>query len=334
MPPDPFSVPTITPPTRRIRPGIFIATALAITALATIFVGVKQVSSVPDDFTPRTTVVVPAGSTLKETADILEKKNVITSAFWFNIIVTFSQGQDSIKAGEYLFEEPLSLRNVIRRVTQADFGFPAIKLTVPEGLSSSEISFLVASKFKTVDIPTFKTLAAQEEGFLFPETYSFPENVNAEAIIAKMRSTFIEKTESLETEIKEFGRSMNDTVTMASILEEEGKTTESRQMIADILWRRLEIGMPLQVDATFLYINGKNTYELTTEDLKIDSPYNTYRYKGLPPTPISNPGLDSITASIRPIKNSYLYYLSEKDGTMHYAKTYAEHLRNKERYIP
>jgi UPF0755 protein len=93
------------------------------------------------------------------------------------------------------------------------------------------------------------------------------------------------------------------------------------------------MGMPLQVDSTFSYINGKNTYELTLDDLKIDSLYNTYKYKGLPPGPINNPGLEAITSALNPIKTKYLYFLTEKDGTIHYAKTFEEHKRNKERYL-
>jgi UPF0755 protein len=120
---------------------------------------------------------------------------------------------------------------------------------------------------------------------------------------------------------------------MASIIEKEARTMEARQIIAGILWKRISIGMPLQVDVSFKYINGKVTEDLTLADLKIDSPYNSYLYKGLPPTPIANPGLDSIKATIKPIKTDYLYFLSDKNGGMHYAKDYAEHLHNKELYL-
>jgi UPF0755 protein len=120
---------------------------------------------------------------------------------------------------------------------------------------------------------------------------------------------------------------------MASILEAEARTTETRKIISGILWKRMEIGMPLQVDAPFQYIIGKNTFQLTTNDLKFDSPYNTYKYKGLPPGPIGNPGLDAISATVNPIKTNYLYYLSDVRGNMHYAKTFAEHVINKEKYL-
>jgi len=120
---------------------------------------------------------------------------------------------------------------------------------------------------------------------------------------------------------------------MASILEGEALTTSDRKLVAGVLWRRLEIGMPLQVDATFSYVNGKTTFELTLDDLKIDSPYNTYKYKGLPPTPINNPGLNSINAALYPTKTKYLYFLSGNDGKMHYARTFEEHKRNRQLYL-
>jgi len=120
---------------------------------------------------------------------------------------------------------------------------------------------------------------------------------------------------------------------MASIIEAEARTTESRRIISGILWKRISLGMPLQVDSTFVYINGKNTYELTSDDLKIDSPYNTYVYKGLPPTPIGNPGLDAILAALYPKTSKYLYFLSSKSGDMYYATTFEQHKRNKELYL-
>ena len=120
---------------------------------------------------------------------------------------------------------------------------------------------------------------------------------------------------------------------MASILEKEAYLTEDKKIIADILWRRLKEEMPLQVDAALQYITDRNTFELTKDDLKIDSPYNTYRYKGLPPTPISNPGLDSIKAAIFVEPNSYWYYLSDKNGKLYYSETFKEHKLKKAEYL-
>jgi UPF0755 protein len=120
---------------------------------------------------------------------------------------------------------------------------------------------------------------------------------------------------------------------MASILEAEVQTDADRAMVADLLWRRLEMGMALQVDCTLGYVLHKTSAELTLADLKADNPYNTYVYRGLPPTPISNPGAKSIEAALRPMANEHLFYLSDKDGITHFAETYEEHLANKKKYL-
>ena len=120
---------------------------------------------------------------------------------------------------------------------------------------------------------------------------------------------------------------------MASILENEARLYESRQIVAGILWKRISLKIALQVDAAFKYINGKTTEDLTLDDLKINSPYNTYNRLGLPPTPISNPGLLAIKAAVNPIKTQYLYFLSDKSGNMNYAITLEEHAENKWKYL-
>ena len=126
---------------------------------------------------------------------------------------------------------------------------------------------------------------------------------------------------------------MDDIVTMASIVEKEATSTVDRQIIAGILWKRLADSYPLQVDAPFYYLLGKDSAHLTVVDLALDSSYNLYTHKGLTPTPIDNPGLDALSASINPTTTKYWYYLSDKKGNMHYAITYDEHLLNKEKYV-
>jgi UPF0755 protein len=120
---------------------------------------------------------------------------------------------------------------------------------------------------------------------------------------------------------------------MASLLEREANTAKDRRIVAGILWERLKIGMPLQVDAVFSYILEKDAYAPLFEDLKIESPYNTYLYRGLTPTPIGNPGIDAILAAAEPTKTKYLYYLTGKDGHMYYATTFAGHQSNREKYL-
>ena len=170
------------------------------------------------------------------------------------------------------------------------------------------------------------------EGFLFPDTYFFPKNISAEEAVKIILQNFNKKTDSVFRKTAA-DKEVYDILIMASILEKEARTAEDKKIIADILWRRLKEGRPLQVDASLQYITGRNTFELTKKDLKMDSPYNTYRYKNLPPAPISNPGIDSIEAAFEPEANPFWYYLSDKDGIIHYSKTFEEHKSKKEKYL-
>jgi UPF0755 protein len=129
------------------------------------------------------------------------------------------------------------------------------------------------------------------------------------------------------------GRSFYDIVTMASIIEKEVRGEEDRQKVADIFWRRLGIGMALQADSTVNYATRKNLPSVTAKDLEVDSRYNTYKYPGLPPGPIANPGMTALIAAIRPLKNTDWFFLTDKDGNVHYAKTFDEHIRNKQKYL-
>jgi UPF0755 protein len=158
-------------------------------------------------------------------------------------------------------------------------------------------------------------------------------NDDENVVIEKMRENFDYRIKSIEQEISGSERSLSDIIIMASILEEEARLTETRKIVAGILWKRIDEGMMLQVDGPFKYINGKGSKDLTVEDLKIDSPYNTYKYTGLPPTPVSNPGLDSIQSAINPTDTQYYYFLTDDDGNMRYAITHDQHVENKNRYL-
>jgi UPF0755 protein len=154
-----------------------------------------------------------------------------------------------------------------------------------------------------------------------------------DAILSVFSNSFHTHVSKIQSQITAFGKPVPEVLTMASLLEKEAADTQSRRTIAGILWKRIQSGMPLQVDAVFPYILGKNSYELTREDLKVDSPYNTYKYTGLPVGPIANPSLDSILAAVTPIKTNYVFYLSDRQGNFHFATTYEQHLANKKKYV-
>jgi len=266
------------------------------------------------------------------TSDLIDKE-IVKSAFWFKVFSVLFGGPKGIMAGDYVLFEKQNLVTLAYRFSRGDYKLISLKITFPEGLNTFEVAKLISQKFPKIDEKNFIELAKTNEGYLFPDTYLFLPNISAEEIIAVMRENFNKRIEVLLVEINKFNEPVADVIKMASIVEEEARTFETREIVAGILWQRLNLRMPLQVDSSFKYINGKTTATLTTEDLKIDSPYNSYLYRGLPPTPISNPGLESIKATVNPIKTDYLYFLSDKEGNMHYAKTYAGHLQNKELYL-
>ncbi|MEI6190791.1 MAG: endolytic transglycosylase MltG [bacterium] len=308
-----------------IYPAIF----LVVTILVLFIVSL----GVPGDFPSGSLYTIEKGTGLNNLALDLFNNKIIKSPFLFKSFSVLLGGTKGIIAGDYVLNSRESSFSLANRMVSGDYQLALTKITIPEGLSVKEISVLLSKKFSNIKQEAFEKLALNQEGYLFPDTYLFLPNTGAETVIEKMKEVFKIKILTLDSNIKKFNKPLSDIIKMASIVEEEGRTTETRQVIAGILWRRLSLGMPLQVDASFKYINGKTTFDLTLNDLKIDSPYNSYLYKGLPPTPICNPGLDSIRATITPIKTDYLYFLNDKDGKMHYAKTYAEHLQNKELYL-
>jgi UPF0755 protein len=172
------------------------------------------------------------------------------------------------------------------------------------------------------------------EGFLFPDTYQISYSAGEKDIIRMMLANFDKKlTKDLREEIVRQNKTIFEIVTMASLLEKEVRTAEDKKLVAGVLWKRLKNRIPLQVDAAVSYITGKKTVKITKEDTQIDSPYNTYKYLGLPLGPISNPGLESIKASIYPKESRYWYYLSTPEGQTIFSRTLEEHNIAKAKYL-
>lgn len=287
----------------------------------------------PDHFPVGSVVTIAPGATAHSVARELYATRVIRSPLFLEMITRLSGKQTGIIAGDYFFSRPLSVREVVGKITKGDYGLVPIRITIPEGATSFEIAELCEKKFGRFDKKTFLELARDKEGYFFPDTYFFLPNVKAPEIAQTMQENFYKKIAGLYGAVSAFGKPLRDVVTMASLLEKEARGMETRQRVAGVLWNRLKINMPLQVDAVFLYINGKNTYELTRADLATTSPYNTYRHKGLPLGPIGNPGLGSLRAAITPIPSEYLFYLSDRYGNMYYARTFEEHKDNKSLYV-
>ena len=264
----------------------------------------------PKDFPTGSIINVSEGSGLYALSKDLEEQNVIRSPFWFRTSAMILGGERDMKAGQYYLSHPQSPFVLAWRILHGQHEIETIKITVPEGFTVKEISRL----FDDADFPFFDNAVFERtapEGFLFPDTYFMPVTATATSTVKFMRDNFIRKIFPIMGEVELSGRELEDIITMASIIEGETNTQIDREIVSGVLWKRLKLGIPLQVDVHM----------------------ETYEFPGLPDNPINNPGLLSIKAALHPTTTPYLYYLTGKDGKMHYAKTFDEHIINKQRFL-
>lgn len=262
----------------------------------------------PDNFPTEKIFLIEEGSSAKKVALVMKKENVVRSPALFSVLSGFFNKKGPL-AGDYFFEKKLSVFEVARRVSRGYTNLAPIKITIPEGFTAIEIGREMESKLLRFEKEKF--LAEANEGYLFPDTYFFLTTDGAEEALLSFRKNFEKKVSPLFSEMDSSGKTREDILIMASIIEEESNGEEDRSLISGVLWKRLSIGMPLQVDVW----------------------PESYKRKGLPEKPISNPGISSIKASIHPLSSPYLYYLHDKDGVAHFAKSFAEHNANIKKYL-
>ena len=265
--------------------------------------------SAPFSFPKGIVVSIEKGENLRELSFDLKEKKIIRSRVSFEAFVILCGGEKHIAIGDYLLENKLPVFEIARRIVQKDRRLASVKITIPEGFNVKEIGDLAFSKLKNFNKEDFLTKA--KEGYLFPDTYFFFSSDNEEDVLKYLSDNFERKIKQVLSEIASSGKSESEIIIMASIIEKEAKGDADRGYISGILWNRIKKNMPLQVDAAM----------------------ETYKTKGLPMNPICNPGMESIKASIYPIVSNYLYYLHDKNGMIHYAKTFEEHKKNKLRYL-
>jgi UPF0755 protein len=287
----------------------------------------------PERFPMNELVSVPQGESLQEIADTLHENGVIRSPLAFRALMTMLGRARTAQAGDYLFKEPRDLFSIVRAMSIGAFGLEPLRIRVPEGASVAEMARIFSTQLERFNAQNFVAQAQPQEGYLFPDTYYFLPNANESIVLQTLRQNFDAQIAAIQPDIDASGHTLSDIVIMASILEREAYNTKDRKLISGVLWNRIGRDMPLQVDAVFAYTLGKGTFDLTMADLTSDSPYNTYKFKGLPPTPIGAPSLDSLEAALHPTENDYLYFLADKRGVTHYCKTYACQLANKDRYF-
>jgi UPF0755 protein len=284
----------------------------------------------PRNFESGITINIAKGESIRGAAIELKKHNVIKSTSLFNLLITF-YGHKVVE-GDYYFEKPINLFNVLNKITNGNYDLETKNITFFEGITVAEMTKRLKETFPEFDAELFKKLAKEKEGYLFPDTYKFRINLVPNDVIEIANKNFLRKINENKQYIENSKYSLEQIITMASIIEKEA-TRESRQEVSNILWSRFENNFPLQVDAPFLYTINKGTFDLTIDDLKSDSPYNTYKNLGLTPTPIGNPGIESILAAANPKPTDNFYFLTGRDGEMYYAKTFEGHKKNRLLYL-
>ena len=287
------------------------------------------------------TVKIRDGSSTAEIADRLAEKGVITGTLKFRILARFYGYDDKFRAGAYSFTPDMTTDEVFAKLLTGSKKL--IRFTIPEGFGVKEIAerlynlelvdkdeFLKAAEnFAPYDyMRKHENVFFAAEGFLFPDTYAVESDVEVDELLALLTKTFDEKLRpSIRKQAEEIGLSVYELITLASLVEREVRFPEDRPIVAQVLLKRLKLNMPLQTDATIQYLRDVPKEDLSLEDTKVDSPFNTYQHVGLPPGPIASPGMASIQAVLNPADTDYLYFVADRRGHNHYAMTYEEHLK-------
>ncbi len=263
---------------------------------------------------------IKSGESTADIASELQSDNLVRSNWMFSFWVKYKK--ITLMPGLYYLRPNMTISEIANDLSVGNVS--EYQITIPEGWTNKQIADYLAGK-GIVSKEEFLTAANGYEGYLFPDTYRIAVKSTAQEIVTKMRENFDVKTAGLNI--------ANDDVILASIVEKETKTAQDRRLVAGIYQNRLALDMPLQSCPTVLYAMGITKDRLSYADTQYDSLYNTYLYKGLPPGPICNPGLDAIEAVLNPTDSDYLFFLSDSNGNIHYAKTDAEQAANEEKYL-
>ncbi len=298
---------------------LIIFTIIGVLALTSsyFFYGLTAASSDPTIFP----ISIKSGMGFRDIATDLENRTIIRSSTSFKMYALLAGAAHRLKPGEYLLSSSWNTPELIKKLVEGPV--EDISVTIVEGETVKDIN----KKLQSLGILRNKSLSEKLEGYLFPDTYRFFPNSSAKEVEEKFSSNFKKKASSIDYK----------TLIMASLIEKEVPFYGDRFLVSGILWKRLKAGMPLQIDATICYAKMRTfarCYPLSREDFQINSRYNTYKYQGLPPAPIGNPGLNAIQAALRPQNSEYWYYLSDpKTKRTIFSKTFEEHNENRAKYL-
>ena len=291
----------------------------------------------------RVEINIPKGVTLSQIGNILKEESIISNKRTFTMAVKSLGHEKNIPAGRYVLHNALNNRAIINQLV---YGVPSLKsITVLEGwtiyqianelekeLNISKKTFLRLCNDQRV-IKLFDLEGNSLEGYLFPDTYTFAEGVDPYLVLTRMVNEFINNiTKSMEVQAQEMNMSLLEVITLASIIEGEAIYDSERAIISAVYHNRLKKGMKLQADPTIQYIIDDGPRRLLNDDLKIESKYNTYLYRGLPPGPINSPGKESIIAALYPGVNEYLYFVARGDGYHTFSTNEKDHNKAKKKF--
>ena len=318
---------------------------------------IHEINKPASDSTEVTTFTIEEGESIDSITERLYNNGLLNNKLVFKLYLKISSSGKDIQAGDFAIPKNVSIVELSKFLSKAT-NLNVTKVTIIEGLTYTQIADVLDKSFLTVEdrkfskdefisivkdpdntlfssnvrdfLNKYKPAGKPLEGFLYPDTYEFDNDVSTKAVIETLLLNFISKTQDLNLDDNFY-----DDLILASIVEKESFTNEEKKYIASVFTNRLDIGMALQSDATVNYATGKNDPRPTYSDLQIDSPYNTYKYPGLPPTPICNPRVESIEASINPADTDYYYFIHEQTGSgkVHFAKTQKEHFENINKYL-
>ncbi len=313
---------------------LIIAVALfAVVLVATVLWWQNGISPVNPRSKNSVIFVVEKGDGVREISNRLKTKGLIKSSIAFFLMVKQLGLDKKIEAGDFRLNQSMTTQEIAENLTH---GTLDIWITIPEGKRAAEIAEILKEKIPTYNF-SWANILASSEGYLFPDTYLIPKDADITMIIKQMRGIFDQKLATIDTNNSKLTKSQ--IVTLASLIEREAITDNEKPIIAGILINRLNAAMPLQVDATIQYAKGQNALNkkwwepVNLEEYRtVASNYNTYLIQGLPPGPISNPGLEALRAAANPADTDYLFYLHDKNRQIRYAKTLQEHNANIEKY--
>ncbi len=345
---------TIRGDERRVVQSVKTRRKVSCTAAGLIAMGLLAVGAayyVPNYLLPYedTYVLVKDDMTAKEISDELHDKGLVAHPTLFRLAAMVTGQAGELKKGEYRISTNMSIHEMLGKITSGHS--EAEQVVIPEGYTVrkiakllderhivSEDEFLAAANDSQLLYPYMKgnrKVSFVTEGFLFPDTYFIPTDSTGEDIVKMMLKNFDDHVpQEMKEQIGKTNLSIYQFVTLASLIEKEAKFEQDRPLIASVFLNRLQKGMKLQSDASISYAMGSYKTAYSIDETEYDSPYNTYRYAGLPPGPICNPGLECMTAILKAPKTEYLYFVADKDGHNHFAVTYDEHMNNVEAYMP